>query len=175
MKECPKCNKQHQKNGMFCSRACANSRVWNKSDKTKKSLSAKKAYENMSDEQKKQIQTRLTVARHKLTERSLVFLMQEDFDNLAYQSKRIRVILEQNNKCNKCGLSEWMGQPITFELDHKDGNRENNIRSNLEILCPNCHSMTETWCGRKNGTRRKRLERLLEQRGCGEIGEPHQT
>lgn len=165
MKQCPKCSKEHEKKGTFCSRQCANSRVWDKSDKAKKSYAAKKAYENMSEEKKKHISTRLHLARNKLTERSLVFIMEEDFDNLAYQSKRLRVILEQNNKCNRCGNNEWLGQPITFELEHKDGNRENNSRSNLEILCPNCHSMTETWCGRKNGVRRKRLEKLLKQAG----------
>ena len=42
MKNCPKCNIEHEKTGKFCSRKCANSRVWTKDDKDKKSKSAKK-------------------------------------------------------------------------------------------------------------------------------------
>ena len=42
MKNCPKCNELHNKPGMFCSRKCANSRVWTTEDKKKKSVSVKK-------------------------------------------------------------------------------------------------------------------------------------
>lgn len=44
-------------------------------------------------------------------------------------------------KCESCKLSEWMGNKISLELHHVDGNRYNNELSNLMILCPNCHSM----------------------------------
>jgi very-short-patch-repair endonuclease len=40
MKKCEKCGKEHQKNGRFCSRSCANSRIWSEEDKLKKSNSA---------------------------------------------------------------------------------------------------------------------------------------
>lgn len=43
MKECHKCGKQHHKNGKYCSRSCANSRIWSDEDKKKKSQSAKKS------------------------------------------------------------------------------------------------------------------------------------
>jgi len=48
-------------------------------------------------------------------------------------------------KCCRCGLTEWLGQPIPLELHHKDGNKQNNQLSNLEILCPNCHYFTDTY------------------------------
>lgn len=38
-----------------------------------------------------------------------------------------------------------MGNNISFELHHKDGNKLNNSRDNLEILCPNCHSQTPNY------------------------------
>lgn len=55
----------------------------------------------------------------------------------------------KEKKCECCGLTEWLGQPIIFELHHKDGNHYNNDFDNLELLCPNCHSQTEYFRGRK--------------------------
>jgi hypothetical protein len=52
--------------------------------------------------------------------------------------------------CGECGLGkEWNNKPITLELDHIDGDSINNILSNLRWLCPNCHSQTDTFRGRK--------------------------
>jgi len=53
------------------------------------------------------------------------------------------------NECSRCHLSIWLGQPISLELEHKDGNHQNNNLDNLEILCPNCHSQTPTYRKRK--------------------------
>lgn len=82
-------------------------------------------------------------------------LLASDFDTLGYDTKRRRVILEQENKCNHCGISEWQDKPITLEVDHINGINDDNRRENLEALCPNCHSVTDTWRGRnkpsKNG------------------------
>jgi HNH endonuclease len=52
-------------------------------------------------------------------------------------------------RCEMCGLTEWRGEAIQLELDHIDGNRSNNMLSNLRMLCPNCHAQTETWCKQK--------------------------
>lgn len=49
------------------------------------------------------------------------------------------------NKCSECKISEWNNKPISIELDHIDGNRSNHKFSNLRMLCPNCHSQTETY------------------------------
>ena len=56
-------------------------------------------------------------------------------------------------KCARCGISEWLGQPAPLELHHIDGNRSNNDVSNLQILCPNCHAQTDTYCRRKRDRR----------------------
>lgn len=50
--------------------------------------------------------------------------------------------------CEKCGISEWFGRPLSLEIHHIDGNRHNNELSNLQILCPNCHSLTDNWRSR---------------------------
>jgi hypothetical protein len=55
--------------------------------------------------------------------------------------------------CEICGLSEWLEKPLSLQLDHIDGRRRNNTLTNLRLLCPNCHSQTETWGGRNKRSR----------------------
>lgn len=65
------------------------------------------------------------------------------------------LIRERGHVCERCKNEEWLGERITLELDHIDGDRQNNVRENLQLLCPNCHSYTPTWRGRnvKQGMR----------------------
>ena len=46
--------------------------------------------------------------------------------------------------------SEWDGKPLVLHLDHINGDHSDNRIENLRILCPNCHSQTLTYCGKKN-------------------------
>jgi hypothetical protein len=48
-------------------------------------------------------------------------------------------------KCECCGISDWNGMKISLELNHKNGDNSNHTLSNLELLCPNCHSQTDTY------------------------------
>jgi len=52
-------------------------------------------------------------------------------------------------RCEECGLNEWRRRSLPLELDHINGDRSDNRLENLRILCPNCHSQTETWCRAK--------------------------
>lgn len=64
------------------------------------------------------------------------------------------------NVCSVCGISDWNDKPLVLELEHKDGNSENNEPNNLCLICPNCHSQTPTFKGKNKGNgrhiRRKR-------------------
>ncbi len=51
--------------------------------------------------------------------------------------------------CVECGLAEWRGRPISLQLDHLNGVSNDNRLQNLRLLCPNCHSQTETYCRKK--------------------------
>lgn len=84
------------------------------------------------------------------------------FDQLGKRAKRLKIIEEQDVKCLWCGLSEWRNQPLLLEMDHIDGNRQNDVRENLRVLCPNCHSQTATYnfVGRKHTNKAKELLRL---------------
>ena len=55
----------------------------------------------------------------------------------------------RGRKCECCGLEEWYGKPINLEIHHINGVRSDNRLENLQLLCPNCHSYTENWRGRK--------------------------
>jgi len=57
----------------------------------------------------------------------------------------------RGKRCQECGVSEWNGKELVFELDHADGNSENNQEENLRLLCPNCHSQTGTYKSKNMG------------------------
>jgi len=72
-----------------------------------------------------------------------------------YQSNKLRRrLLEENifeHECACCQNREWMDEPIPLELNHIDGNKNNHLLENLELLCPNCHAQTSTYRGRNIG------------------------
>jgi 5-methylcytosine-specific restriction endonuclease McrA len=76
--------------------------------------------------------------------------------SLDVQSNKVRKKLlaegYKEHKCENCGLTQWLGQPIPLELHHKDGNRDNNTLENYVLLCPNCHAFTDSYRG-KNCTK----------------------
>ena len=63
----------------------------------------------------------------------------------------------KENKCEnpECGLTEWHGKPIVCELHHIDGNHYNNNLDNLQMLCPNCHSQTNSFRKTKNSIKKE--------------------
>lgn len=65
------------------------------------------------------------------------------------------------HQCENCGLTEWLNQPIPLEVHHKDGNRLNNSLENLQLLCPNCHSLTDNYKGKN--IKDKGKEKVLEE------------
>lgn len=76
-----------------------------------------------------------------------------------------RYLSEKKKGCWKCGITQWNGEKITLELEHIDGNSTNNKEENLALLCPNCHSQTDTYKGRNRGNgRHVRRTRYAEEK-----------
>jgi hypothetical protein len=67
-----------------------------------------------------------------------------------YDTVRRRLLREGNfpHACQICRQSKWMEQAIPLELDHIDGDREDNLLENLRLICPNCHAQTVNYRGR---------------------------
>ena len=84
-------------------------------------------------------------------------------DSKDIQSNKVRIKLLKEGykeyKCECCGLSQWLGNPIPLELHHIDGNRHNNVLENYSLLCPNCHAMTDSYRG-KNSAKNKCVETI---------------
>ena len=72
----------------------------------------------------------------------------------------------KEEKCEICGITEWLDKPVKFHLHHKDGDHYNNELSNLQILCPNCHSMTDNY-GVYNSDRYKENKGKYYCKICG--------
>jgi Zn finger protein HypA/HybF involved in hydrogenase expression len=54
----------------------------------------------------------------------------------------------KESRCEKCGLTEWLGTPLSMALHHVNGDGRDNRLENLQLLCPNCHSQTDNFSGR---------------------------
>jgi 5-methylcytosine-specific restriction endonuclease McrA len=56
--------------------------------------------------------------------------------------------------CAECGTTTWLGQPLSLHLHHVNGDPHDHRLENLQVLCPNCHSQTDTFGGRNRGRRK---------------------
>lgn len=51
-------------------------------------------------------------------------------------------------ECYECGLTHWHGRLLSLQLHHCNGRKNDNRIENLQLLCPNCHSLTPNYSGR---------------------------
>lgn len=76
--------------------------------------------------------------------------IEDIFNNkVPFETHKLKLrLLEEGYKqyiCEKCKNTEWLGNKIPLELHHIDGNTKNNSLDNLELLCPNCHALTDNY------------------------------
>jgi transposase-like protein len=72
----------------------------------------------------------------------------------------------KRNRCEKCGIEEWLGEPLAMALHHVNGDRLDNRLENLQLLCGNCHSQTPNFSGRNMKRRRRPLRLDLRRIGA---------
>lgn len=171
-KICKHCNKHFsvlksadkQNDYIFCSKTCASRYNANlkKKDRTKVCEFCKKEYKATWSEQKYcsnrcQVDHQSSViindwltGKHSGSIEKHAFILSEVI--------RKYLIKTADNKCQKCGwheINEHTGK-VPLQINHIDGDATNNRPENLEVLCPNCHSLTSNFGQRgQASTRRK--------------------
>ena len=159
MKKCENCNKKHDGDygsGRFCGIKCCksfSSKVNRKERNLKisKTLKAKSIPSNIRKgtvgyyEWKEKFNKTWEDKRNKQREH-----YKNNFEFKDWPRSLIieKIFNEQNGSCRRCENTHWQEELMNLELEHIDGDNRNNKRENLELLCPNCHSMTDTWRGR---------------------------
>ena len=97
---------------------------------------------------------------------NLIFNKIESGDlTLNFRQYKKYLIEKYGNACMECGWSKVnsISNKVPIELEHIDGNSENNSLNNLKLLCPNCHSLTPTYKGLNKGNgRHSRMVRYNE-------------
>lgn len=146
---CEYCGKKHNGeygSGRFCSEKCARGfstkyareKINQKVSEKLKGRSHNYSIIRMEESKKRQSESLINTINSRY--KSL------PFEELSRRQQRKVVINEQNNKCNVCGNEfVWLNIPLVPHIHHKNGDRKDKSRKNVEALCPNCHSQTKNY------------------------------
>ena len=163
MKICERCGQEHDGgfgSGRFCSRSCANgglrypNPLCHSCGKELVGRNWKKKAKYCSNKCQRDYEYNNRIKDWK--EGKLVV----DYDqvNSSLKSYIKRYMFEKyGSRCSKCGWGEvnpYSGK-VPLEVEHRDGNFLNNVEENLDLLCPNCHSLTSTYKALNKGNGRK--------------------
>jgi predicted nucleic acid-binding Zn ribbon protein len=174
---CPICNKAlsyEKRHNLYCSHSCAiiqnnkdKGRYLNRRDRVKETLCVFCGQSLMGKSGKKYCSLLCSAKdRH----RKILDVVTQMFEsgntngnlNLLKHAKKVLIEL-RGYECESCHNTQWLGQPVPLELEHVDGNHENNLLKNLKLLCPNCHALTPTYKSKNKGHgRAKRRERYRQ-------------
>jgi hypothetical protein len=161
-KICPACNKSFKVNSnrkyqkTVCSKSCSHSYFKRRKTDNKKYSNCKVCSKEIKNYYSKKSIYCSVLCRLKDQKTDLLTRFEKGEIN---QRPTLRKILSQQKgySCVGCGISEYNKKPITLQVNHIDGNCTNNLPSNLELICPNCHSQTNTFGGKNKGRGRKSL------------------
>jgi hypothetical protein len=156
IKQCENCSKDFQPKdyrSRFCNRSCAatfNNKKFIKRPRVQALANCLVCNNKLKSGQSKYC-CRKCMGIHKSENAIQKWL--NDSDNGSYSNGNIKYVVkkalleEAQYKCSRCGWCEpnpILGKPI-LSVDHIDGNWKNNVKSNLVVLCYNCHTLTPTF------------------------------
>jgi len=88
-------------------------------------------------------------------------LIEENWLSVGRATRRLYLLQKAEYKCTRCGFEERRACGSTIlEIDHVDGNHQNNDFSNLQVLCPNCHALTPKYRNWHNKGNKKNTDVL---------------
>ena len=170
--KCEQCGKEHDGtfgSGRFCCRSCSNKYVAlhqspeakaRKVAKGAKNLSLRKSNHVFTEEDRlRGIEPRKEVMKSRRYEwLQRVLSNEQPAWGGSYQRFRERLIEfgYKEHKCESCGLSTWLGKPIPLAVHHIDRDSPDNSLSNIQLLCFNCHALTDNYGWRVHNSRKSR-------------------
>jgi transposase-like protein len=77
-----------------------------------------------------------------------IFLVSGRRTSRTHLKRRLLAEGLKENRCERCGIDSWLGQPLSMALHHVNGDGLDNRLENLVLLCPNCHAQTPNFSGR---------------------------
>lgn len=177
IKKCLNCktkiNTTIGENKKFCSQSCA-ATYNNKKRKRKKEIKRCLNCDNLINYRNT---TYCNNKCQKEYKRKIIFkkIESNDFllENKETESKWVKkyLINKYGEKCMKCGWNEIhaITKKVPIQMNHIDGNTENNNLDNVELLCPNCHSLTENFgsLNKGNGRTHRKIRRLNQKEKFG--------
>lgn len=160
IKECLECKNEFKRlishDGKFCSHSC--STKYNNKIKGKKTITHNTLCIICGRNKKSKVGNYCSNTCKSIFDRKEIFHKIENGDlTLGERWYKKYLIIKYGEKCMDCGWNKV--HPITgnipIQMDHIDGNAENNNLVNLHLLCPNCHSLTPTYGNLNKGNGRK--------------------
>jgi len=156
---CENCKNVHDgsfASGRFCCRSCCNAHSTKAkrkeiNEKVSKTLSGRKGKtlsgrkgKPLTDEHKKILREKALLRNINKIPKEVRF--ERNIRKDAGHKKRL--IKERGHRCEYCKNEMWYNFPISLELHHIDGDNMNQEKDNLQLLCPNCHALTDTYRGK---------------------------